>query len=151
MLNIDELIKDSLKNKKTTELKVFRILKSDIMAFKTQKNAPVYDEAAEVSLIRKYISQANESLQMYTEANRDALTNECLEEIEILERLLPAPVSKEDIAAYLIEVGESNGWFNGGHLAIPKKEMGNAIKIIKQKFPTVDGKIASEVVKLNIE
>jgi hypothetical protein len=29
--------------------------------------------------------------------------------------------------------------------------MGNAIKIIKQRFPTVDGKIASEVVKLNLE
>ena len=41
MLNIDELIKESLKNKKTTDLKVYRILKSDIMAFKTQKNAPV--------------------------------------------------------------------------------------------------------------
>ena len=55
MLNIDGLIKDSLKNKKTTELKVFRILKSDIMAFKTQKNAPVYDEAAELKLIQKYV------------------------------------------------------------------------------------------------
>ena len=29
--------------------------------------------------------------------------------------------------------------------------MGNAIKSIKQKFPTADGKIASEVVKLNLE
>ena len=33
MLNIDELIKESLKNKKTSELKVYRNLKSDIMAF----------------------------------------------------------------------------------------------------------------------
>lgn len=151
MLNIDELIKNSYKEHKFAELRAYRNLKSMIMAFKTQKNAPEYTEASEVSLIRKYISQANESLQMYTEANRDALANECLEEIEILERLLPAPVRKEDIAAYLIEVAESNGWFNGGHLAIPKKEMGNAIKIIKQKLPTVDGKIASEVVKLNLE
>lgn len=151
MLNIDELIKNSYKEHKFAELRVYRNLKAMIMAFKTQKNAPEYTEASEVSLIRKYISQANESLQMYTEANRDALANECLEEIEILERLLPAPVRKEDIAAYLIEVGESNGWFNGGHLAIPKREMGNAIKIIKQKFPTVVGKIASEVVKLNLE
>lgn len=151
MLNIDELIKESFKSQKFTELKVYRLLKSMIMNFKTQKNAPEYTEASEVSLIRKYISQANESLQMYTEANRDVLANECLEEIEILERLLPVPVSREDIAAYLIKVGESNGWFNGGNLAIPKKEMGNAIKIIKQKFPTVDGKIASEVVKLNLE
>ena len=47
MLKIDELIKESLKEKKSVELKVYRNLKADIMAFKTQKNAPVYDEAAE--------------------------------------------------------------------------------------------------------
>lgn len=47
MLNIDELIKESLKEKKNVELKVYRNLKADIMAFKTQKNAPTYDEAAE--------------------------------------------------------------------------------------------------------
>lgn len=30
---------------------------------------------------------------------------------------------------------------------IPKKEMGNAIKYLKSKFPTADGKMISEIVK----
>lgn len=44
MIEIDDLIKDALKNKQTVELKVYRNLKADIMAFKTQKNAPEYNE-----------------------------------------------------------------------------------------------------------
>lgn len=45
MLEIDNLIKEALKNKQTVELKVYRNIKADIMAFKTQKNAPEYTEA----------------------------------------------------------------------------------------------------------
>lgn len=44
MLEIDNLIKEALKNKQTVELKVYRNIKADIMAFKTQKNAQMYDE-----------------------------------------------------------------------------------------------------------
>ena len=48
MIEIDNLIKDALKNKQTVELKVYRNLKADIMAFKTQKNAPEYNDASEI-------------------------------------------------------------------------------------------------------
>ena len=65
MLNIDELIKESLKNKKTSELKVYRNLKADIMAFKTQKNAPTYDEAAELKIIQKYVTKMEDAEKQY--------------------------------------------------------------------------------------
>ena len=32
-------------------------------------------------------------------------------------------------------------------VAIPKKEMGNAIKYLKSRFPQADGKMISEIVK----
>ena len=34
-----------------------------------------------------------------------------------------------------------------GVLVIPKKEMGNAIKHLKSKFPQADGKLISTIVK----
>ena len=40
MIEIDIMIKDALKNKQNVELRVYRNLKADIKAFKTQKNAP---------------------------------------------------------------------------------------------------------------
>ena len=55
MIAIDNLIKDSLKNKKTVELKVYRNIKADVIAFKTQKNAPEYNDAQELKIIQKYM------------------------------------------------------------------------------------------------
>ena len=77
MLNIDELIKESLKNKKIVELKVYRNLKADIMAFKTQKNAPTYDEAAELKITQKYVTKMEDAEKQYSQAGRDDLALEC--------------------------------------------------------------------------
>ncbi len=147
MLNIDELIKDSLKNKKTTELKVFRILKSDIMAFKTQKNAPVYDEAAELKLIQKYVIKMEDAEKQYLEAGREDLVTECREELEVLRKLLPKPISEDKINTFIQDYCAANDFHNNETIVIPKKSMGIVIKAVKEQFPTADGKMISEIVK----
>ena len=154
MMNIDELIKESLKNKKATELKVYRILKADIMAFKTQKNAPVYDEAAELKIIQKYVSKMEDAEKQYSQAGRLDLSTECRDELEVLKKLLPEPVSALDIYEELRYWAEKNGYLNdeiASKIQIPKKEMGIAIKFVKSKLPTADGKMISEIVKENLE
>ena len=154
MLNIDELIKESLKNKKTVDLKVYRILKSDIMAFKTQKNAPVYDEAAELKIIQKYVTKMEDAEKQYSHAGRLDLATECSNELEVLRKLLPEPVSALDIYEELRYWAEKNHYINeeiASEIQIPKKEMGMVIKYIKSKLPTADGKMISEIVKENLE
>ena len=154
MLNIDELIKESLKNKKTVDLKVYRILKSDIMAFKTQKNAPVYDEAAELKIIQKYVTKMEDAEKQYSQAGREDLASECRDELEVLRKLLPEPVTALDIYEELQYWAEKNHYINeeiASEIKIPKKEMGVVIKYIKSKLPTADGKMISEIVKENLE
>ena len=147
MINIDELIKDSLKNKKAAELRVYRNLKADIMAFKTQKNAPEYNEASEISIIRKYATKMEDAEKQYSQADREDLATECREELEVLKELLPEPVSPVSIGSYLAAYCMQHGFVTESTFAIPKKSMGIVIKAIKEKFPTADGKIISEVVK----
>ena len=147
MLNIDELIKESLKNKKTSELKVYRNLKADIMAFKTQKNAPTYDEATELKIIQKYVTKMEDAEKQYSEAGREDLVRECREELDILRSLLPKPVTTEEIEHFLWEYGISNEIIYESKLIIPKKSMGAVIKHIKEVYPTADGKIVSDIVK----
>ena len=150
MINIDELIKDSLKNKKTAELKVYRNLKADIMAFKTQKNAPEYNEASEISIIRKYATKMEDVEKQYYQAGREDLASECREELEVLKKLLPKPVEAQDIKSILAGWCVRNNFVNTENeskIEIPKKSMGVAIKAMKEVFPTADGKIISEVVK----
>ena len=53
MINVDDLIKGSMKSRNQTELRAYKNLKAEIQAFKTAKNAKPYDEAAEIKLISK--------------------------------------------------------------------------------------------------
>ena len=155
MMNIDELIKESLKNKKATELKVYRILKADIMAFKTQKNTPVYDEAAELKIIQKYVTKMEDAEKQYSQAGRLDLSAECRDELEVLRKLLPEPVKESEILDWVTSTAIERGWVGrddvSERLMIPKKEMGNLIKQVKSAFPTADGKMISEIVKANLE
>ena len=150
MIEIDNMIKDALKNKQTVELKVYRNLKADIMAFKTQKNAPEYNETSEISIIRKYATKMEDAEKQYSQAGREDLATECREELEVLKKLLPKPVEAQDINSILAGWCVKNNFVNTENeskIEIPKKSMGLAIKAMKEVFPTADGKIISEVVK----
>ena len=150
MIEIDNLIKEALKNKQSVELKVYRNLKADIMAFKTQKNAPEYNEASEISIIRKYATKMEDAEKQYSQAGREDLATECREELEVLKKLLPKPVEAQDINSILAGWCVKNNFVNTENepkIEIPKKSMGLVIKAMKEVFPTADGKIISEVVK----
>ena len=154
MLNIDNLIKEALKNKQANELKVYRNLKADIMAFKTQKNAPTYDEAVELKIIQKYVTKMEDAEKQYSQAGREDLASECRDELEVLRKLLPEPVTASEIYEELRYWAEKNHYINeeiASEIQIPKKEMGVVIKYIKSKLPTADGKMIREIVKENLE
>ncbi len=155
MINIDELIKKALKEGNKVELKVYRNIKSEIMNFKTQKNAPEYTEAVEISIFNKYCKKLEESCQQFFQAERHDLVAECAEEIEIVKRLLPKPVTEEELSEWIMNTAMDRNWVGtddvSTRIMIPKKEMGNLIKQVKSAFPTADGKIISEIVKANLE
>ena len=147
MLDIDKLIKNSMMNKDAAGLRVYRNLKTDIMNFKTQKNAPNYDEAAELKIIQKYSAKMEDAEKQYLEAGREDLVQECREELDILKTLLPKPVTPEEIEHFLWEYGISNEIIYESKLIIPKKSMGIVIKLVKETYPTADGKMVSDIVK----
>lgn len=155
MLNVDDLIKESMKSRNQTELRAYKNLKAEIQAFKTAKNAKLYDEAAEISIIKKYCEKLEKSILSFSEAHREDLVAEYSDELEVLRKLLPEPVNESQVCSELLE------WCRENHLTqkfqtaigyeehsvIPKKEMGNAIKHLKSKFPQADGKLISTIVK----
>ena len=114
------------------ELKAFQDLKSEIMLFKTAKNAKPYTETAELDLIQKMIKSYLKSVETYREASREDLATEMEKEISILQTLLPAAPSQQEIENYL---------------SLWMKVMGAAIKSVKDEFPTADGKMISDIVK----
>lgn len=152
MLNINELIKNAMKSRNKSELRAYKNLKSEIQLLQTAKNAKPYDEAAEIQLILKMCKKLEDDILSFSEARRDDLVAECRDELEVLKKLLPEPVNESEILLELFF-----GWYgqkpegafcSAVHLMkIPKKEMGNAIKHLKSKFPQADGKKISNIVK----
>lgn len=157
MININKLIKESMKSRNHTELRAYKNLKAEIQAFKTAKNAKPYDKAAEISIIKKYCEKLEKSILSFSEARREDLVSEYSDELEILRKLLPEPVGEQEICFFIGNDQEYFSQFEDEYLyekgkivkgiQIPKKEMGNAIKYLKSKFPQADGKLISEIIK----
>lgn len=151
MININELIKSAIKSKNKKELLVYQAIKAEILNYKTAKNAKPLDDAAEISIIKKMVKQRIDSRNQYIEAGRTDLSNSEAEEIAILTEFLPKEATAEDINKAIFEICEEKGWFtpieSGISPQIPKKSMGEAIKLIKTKLNNVDGKVLADSIK----
>ena len=159
MINVNEHIAKAMKSKNQVELRAYKNMKAEIQILQTAKNAKPYDEAAEIQLISKMCKKLEDSISSFIEANREDLALEYREELEVLKKLLPEPVNESEICSTLQEWCDENRYFEGSiqkeegieivgiKYQIPKKEMGSAIKHLKARFPQVDGKMISEIVK----
>ena len=137
MINLEEKIKEAMKAGDKTRLAVLRGIKTAEMEFKTAKNAKPLDEAAEIQILRKLVSQRNDAAKEYVAGGRNDLAENELREAEIIKEFLPAEVSREAIE-------------KAARKLITDKEMrlmGTYIKELKVLFPGADGKVLSEVVK----
>lgn len=143
MVEVDKLIAGALKERNEVKTAAYRAIKTAEMNYKTAKNAKPLDDAAEIQIIKKLVTQREESANIYKENNRPELAEREEAEIKYLKELLPPEVSQDDIIAAVIAwaVAESNGE------TIPKARMGEAIKAVKAKFPTADGKLVADCVK----
>ena len=134
---IDGLIKSAMLNKQTSALRAYRAVKTAFMEYKTAKNAKPLDEVAEINIIRKMISAREDAMQQFKAAGRLELAKTEEEEITHLKSMLPPEVSEEDIRVYAESIITEKGMQN----------MGRYIKVLKEKFPTADGKLIATIVK----
>lgn len=165
MTRVDQLIKEALLSKDKIALNAYKNLKSELQKVLTAKNAPEYSEALFTQIIAKYAKSLEDAILQFSEAHRDDLVSSYTDELEVVKKLLPEPVNEAQIcfelANWMIEHGynfhkKSTSVLKDNKISkinfeefdpIPKKEMGTAIKYLKSKFPTTDGKMISEIVK----
>lgn len=141
-MDIDKMIKEAILEKNGAKKEAYRAIKAELLLIATGKNAPsTIDEATEVKVIRKLISQRDESIAMYEANSRQELADMYKEQNKYLKELLPPEISKEDIQKVIY------GLYPNGFI---QKEMGKVIKSVKEIYPTADGKLIAETVKENI-
>lgn len=152
MLDINELIKSSMKSGDKVALRAYKNLKAEIQKVKTAKNAKPYTDAAEIQLISKMCKNLEDAILDFSKAHREDLVSDYTSELEVLKKLLPEPVNESQICSFVEGYCLNNNFVGNTEaqeniIQIPKKEMGKVIKVVKETYPQADGKLISSIVK----
>lgn len=139
---IDEDIKNAMRNKEKDELRALRALKSMILLAETEKGA---QEAllpeTELRLLTKAANQRRESLGIYREQGRQDLAEKEEAELQVIERYLPKQLSEEEMRAEIRQIIAQTGAKGPQDMG---KVMGNATKTMAGR---AEGKAISAMVK----
>lgn len=149
---MDVLIKQSMLDKNVKRTEVLRAIKNEFLVYQTAKNAKPLDDMAEFTILRKMVKQRLDSRDQYLEGGRKDLADNESKEILVLESFLPRQATAEDINKAIFEVCQEKGWcipLGSDRISpqIPKKSMGEAIKLAKTKLDNVDGKLLADTIK----
>lgn len=148
VMNIDSLIKNATLSRDKVALNAYKNIKTELQKVLTAKNAPEYSEALLIQVTAKYAKSLEDAISQFSEAHRDDLVASYTSELEVVKKLLPAPVNESQIYSELTQWAKLNCEQGlSTKIIIYKKEMGTVIKYLKSKFPTADGKMISEIVK----
>jgi uncharacterized protein YqeY len=139
---IMEEMKTAMKTKNEAVLRSLRAIKAEIIKAKTDPGAGgVIDESTEQKFLQKMMKQRKDSYEIYQQQGRADLATKEKEEMEVIERFLPAQLSEEALKAALANIIAAAG-ANGP--ADMGKVMGIASKELAGK---ADGKTISSIVK----
>lgn len=134
-------LKNAMKSKDQAALRSVRAIKAAILLFKTDGSGNALDTNAEIKILQKLVKQRQDSLDIYEKQGREDLAVTEREEIEIIQRYLPAQLSaaelKSSIQALIAETGATSA-----------KEMGKIIGLANQQLAgKAEGKAIAAMVK----
>ena len=135
-------MKEAMKARNEAALRSLRGIKAEIIKAKTEPGAGGEISAdKEISLLQRMVKQRRDSLSIYKEQNREDLAQKEQEELDVIERFLPAQLSgaelKNELQQIITETGASSAADMG-------KVMGAATKKLAGR---ADGKAISAAVK----
>ena len=128
------------------KLNALKDLKTKITEFQTSGSGKKYDASVELGILKSMIKQRQKSIEEYKKSSRSDLIYKEDMEIKTLEKLLPELPNEATIGSKYLEWRQSAV----SSLEFPyitKKEMGNAIRAISEKFELIDKALVSKVIK----
>ncbi|MEO0731778.1 MAG: GatB/YqeY domain-containing protein [Bacteroidota bacterium] len=134
-------MKTAMKAKDKASLRGIRAIKSAILLQKTDGSGQALDADGEIALLQKLVKSRQDSLDIYEKQGRDDLAATEREEIEVITRYLPEPLSEADLAALIDEVIAKTG-------ASSMRDMGKVMGMAnKAAAGRADGKTIAALVK----
>ncbi len=140
---INEDLKVAMKAKDEKALRGIRAIKAAIILAETSegRNSKDLTTEEEIAMLQKLIKQRKESLDIYTKNGKEDLAKVEQEEIEVIEKYLPQPLSQEELETIIKETIQQEN-------AITIKDMGKVMKSLTPKIMgRADNKLVSELIK----
>jgi uncharacterized protein YqeY len=102
-------LKAAMRAKDQASLRGIRAIKNAILLQQTDGSGTSLDEAGEIALLQKLVKSRQESLAIYEKQGREDLARPEREEIEVISRYLPEPMTDAEVEAMVREVIEQTG------------------------------------------
>lgn len=139
---INNDIKTAMLAKNEVALRSLRAVKAAILLAKTATGAKEsLSEDEEIKLLQKLVKQRKDSFEIFDQQNRPELAQKEKEEIEVIEKYLPAQLSSEELKDIIQKIIAETGAMSPADMG---KVMGAATKQLAGK---ADGKAISAIVK----
>ncbi len=137
-----EQLKDAMRSKDEAALRTLRAIKAAILHEKTSEGFKgEITEADELKMLQKMAKQRRDSMDIFTQQNRPELAAREKEELDIIDRFLPAQLSPEElraeVSAIIAQVGASSPADMGKVMGVASKQLAGR----------AEGKLISETVK----
>lgn len=144
--NINNLIAKAMKDKDTLRLETLKLIKNELV--KKEKEGKEVTQDIENDVLNKMIAQHKDSIAQFTQGNRLDLAEKEQAELSIIEEYAPKQVSDDELRVAVQELIDDRT--NMG-LPLNMGAMKALISQLKEVYPSVNGKIVSEVLKANIQ
>lgn len=135
-------MKEAMKAKDEAALRALRGIKAEIIKAKTEPGAGgQVSEETEIKMLQKMVKQRKDALEIYQQQNRADLVQKEQEEINVIEKFLPAQMSEEDLRNELRQIIAETG-------AASPADMGKVMGVATKKLAgKAEGKVISAAVK----
>lgn len=132
---INQGIKEAMKNRDQVRLDTLRMLKSKILTVDARGNLP---DTEVLKLFKTYFGNLQEALEQAQTYNRPEVAEKLKSELAIIQEFLPKSLSPEDTKKLVVQAISDSG-------AKTKKELGLVMKSIMKLNNSVDGKLAKDL------
>lgn len=140
---INKLIANAMKERNIELLNVLKLIKSELV--KAEKDGVTLDEVSETKILLKMLSQREDSIRQYIDGGRKDLADNEQKEIDIIKQFVPEQPTDEEIEEYTRTCISTYVLTKKEGENLSMKDMKPLMNIVKEKYPSANGKIISKV------
>lgn len=149
MINIDELIKNAMHSKDKELLNVLKLIKAEFLKKQTEpgRTRKELTEEEQIKVLLKMASQYEDSIQQYINGGRQDLADAEKKELDVISEFVPKQPTDEELAEYVCGVLSAYCLTKDESHVLSMRDMKPIMDIVKEKYPTANGKIVSQTLQ----